>query len=93
MKNNYTSGGRRSQAAALKYSPGTDDSPKVVAIGTGYIADEITRLAKQNGVPVRNDPQLSEALADLDLGDNIPPELYGAVAEVLAFVYRINKGR
>ncbi len=53
-------------------------------------AEEILRLARENDIPLRHDPALAGALATLDVGRQIPPELFRAVAEVLAFVYSVN---
>lgn len=78
-------------AAALRYSPEEGDTaPRVVASGQGYVADEILRIAREHNVPLRQDPELAGALASLDVGSTIPPELFRAVAEVIAFVYRLN---
>jgi flagellar biosynthesis protein len=54
------------------------------------VADEILRLARENDIPLRQDSALAGALATLDAGRQIPPELFRAVAEVLAFVYKVN---
>ena len=54
------------------------------------VADEILRIARENDIPLRHDPALAGALATLDVGQTIPPELFRAVAEVLAFVYKVN---
>lgn len=54
------------------------------------VADEILRLARESDIPLREDPALAEALAMLNVGEGIPPELFRAVAEVLAFVSRVN---
>jgi flagellar biosynthesis protein len=62
----------------------------VVAAGAGLIADRIVNAAREAGVPVREDPALAEALAALDLGQEIPEDLYTAVAEVLAWAYRLD---
>ena len=78
-------------AIALRYERNYHDAPEVVATGRGCVADEILELARKHNVPLRRDPGLAEALADLDLGAQIPPELFKAVAEVLAFVYRLSK--
>ena len=78
------------KAAALKYVQGKDAAPKVVAKGKGYIAEKIIEAAKVNGVPLHEDPNLAQMLDALDLNKEIPIELYRAVAEVLAFVYRLN---
>ena len=77
-------------AIALRYAPETGAAPKIVAKGEGFLADEILRVARENDVPLRQDPALAGALATLDIGQQIPPELFRAVAEVLAFVYKMN---
>lgn len=80
----------RTAAAALKYDPTGDSAPEVVATGRGLIADEIVRIANENGVPLHEDAGLVEALARLDLSSEIPRELYTVVAEVLAYVFRVD---
>ena len=82
---------KRRRAAALKYKPDEDSAPKVVAKGSGSIAEKILQIAKEHKVPLREDPQLVEVLSAIDLNREIPPELYKAVAEVLAFVYRMSR--
>jgi flagellar biosynthesis protein len=77
-------------AAALVYDTEREPAPRVGASGRGRIADRIIALAHEHGIPIREDRVLAEALAQLDLGDLIPPKLYQAVAEVLAFVYRLD---
>lgn len=78
-------------AIALRYQPAEDHlAPRVVATGQGYVAEEILRVARENDVPLRQDPALAGALATLDVGAQIPPELFRSVAEVLAFVYKMN---
>ena len=77
-------------AIALRYAPEIGAAPKIVAKGEGFIAEEILRVARENDVPLRQDPALAGALATLDIGQQIPPELFRAVAEVLAFVYKMN---
>lgn len=84
------------KAVALKYAPGQTSAPKVVAKGKGHMADAILQKAKDNGVPVQEDASLVEVLSKLDLDQEIPPELYHLVAEVLSFIYRSDqraKGR
>ena len=78
----------RQLAVALGYDPELDGAPRVLARGAGLVAEHIKRLAKEFGVPVREERNLAEALARLDVGAQIPEELYIAVAEVLAFLYR-----
>lgn len=81
----------RKKVAALRYDAKKDAAPKVVAKGSGKIAERILELAKAHNVPIKDDPQLVEVLSTLDLYQEIPPELYRAVAEILAFVYRMTK--
>jgi len=79
------------KAVALKYDRKVDDAPTVLAKGKGLIADQILSIAKKNGLPIYPDRDLVEALEALDLNIEIPEELYRAVAEVLVFIYDINK--
>lgn len=76
---------KQKKAAALKYSP-TMNAPRVVAAGEGWLAAKIIAAAQEAGVPVREDPALAEALLQVPVGEEIPPELYQAVAEVLAVI-------
>lgn len=82
---------RMRQAVALRYRQGKDSSPRVVATGRGRIADAILQKARDAGVPLVEDPDLVSLLGKIPLGESIPPDLYRAVAEILAYVYRINK--
>jgi flagellar biosynthesis protein len=81
---------RRPAAAALQYDPLKPEPPELVAVGRGVTADEIVRVAKERGIPIYEEPGLVEALARLDVSDRIPRELYAVVAEVLAYVYRVD---
>ena len=69
---------------------GEDKAPRLVAKGAGIIAENIIRAAKDAGVPIHEDPDLLALLMTLNIGELIPPELYVAVAEILAFIYRMN---
>lgn len=80
----------RKRAVALRYRSGEDSAPRVTASGSGTVAERILELAREHGLPMREDPDLVEALAVLDLGTMIPPELYEMIAEVLAWAYRAN---
>jgi flagellar biosynthesis protein len=82
---------KRRKVAALKYKPNEDAAPKVVAKGSGWLAERILEVAKDNRIPLKEDRQLVEVLSAIDLNREIPPELYKAVAEILAFVYRMSK--
>jgi flagellar biosynthesis protein len=79
----------RKRATALRYLSGSR-APIVTATGAGLIAERIIEVAQGAGVPVRRDPALAQALSALDLGDEVPPALYVAVAEALAWAYRID---
>ena len=83
---------QRKKVVALKYTASEDDAPRVVAKGQGAIAEHILKLADEYKIPMYQDADLVEVLSRIDLSHTIPPELYQAVAEVLAFVYRMNKG-
>jgi flagellar biosynthesis protein len=78
-------------AAALKYDGKRDSAPRVTARGKGAIAEKIIELAKKHKVPVKENPALAQILSRLDIDEQIPPELYKAVAEILAFVYSLNE--
>lgn len=82
---------KRQVAVALRYNEDKEAAPRVLAKGRGQVAQKILDIAKEQNIPVRDDPDLVEALAKLDVGSLIPTELYPAVAEVLAFVYRQNQ--
>lgn len=77
-------------AAAIKYDNRKDAAPKIVAKGRGAIAEKIIELAKINSIPIKSDPALVQILSKLDIDEQIPVELYKAVAEILAFVYAAN---
>ncbi|REK76490.1 EscU/YscU/HrcU family type III secretion system export apparatus switch protein [Paenibacillus paeoniae] len=79
------------KAVALKYEPGDRTAPVLVAKGQGLIADQILEKAKENGVPVQEDPSLVEVLSKLDVDQEIPAELYALVAEILTFVYQSDR--
>ncbi|GAB5047262.1 EscU/YscU/HrcU family type III secretion system export apparatus switch protein [Thermodesulfovibrio sp. TK110] len=80
------------KAVALKYEKEKNTAPTVVAKGRGWIAEKIIELARHHGVPLKEDETLVEVLSKLDLYEEIPVELYKAVAEILVFVYQI-KGK
>lgn len=77
------------KAVALGYNPLKDEAPRVLASGKNKIAEQIIAIAKQNGIPIRDDPVLTAALMVIDINQTIPPELYRVVAEVLSYIYRI----
>lgn len=81
----------RSLAIALAYAPG-DFAPKIVAKGRGLIAKEIVARAHEHGVFVHESKELVTLLSQVDMDDHIPPQLYVAIAELLAWIYRVEKG-
>ncbi|MCU0703623.1 MAG: EscU/YscU/HrcU family type III secretion system export apparatus switch protein [Fimbriiglobus sp.] len=81
----------RKRAVALKYEPTAGGAPVVVAKGRGVIAEKIVELARSNGVAVREDPALVTVLSKLQVDQEIPPQLYAAVAAILAFLYKANR--
>lgn len=73
---------------ALSYDSDRDEAPRVVATGEGHIADQIIRIALENGITVRQDSDLIEILGKLELDTLIPVEAFAAVAEILSYIYR-----
>jgi len=78
-------------AAAIRYDSAKDDAPRLTAKGKGHMAERIIELARKHNIPIRTDDALVHILSKLDLDQQIPPELYRAVAEILAFVYKANE--
>jgi flagellar biosynthesis protein len=79
-------------AVALAYSQ-TDAAPRIVAKGRGLIAEQIISRAHEHGVYVHESPELVSLLMQIDLDQRIPPQLYVAVAELLAWLYRLESGQ
>ena len=79
-------------AVALAYSQ-TDAAPRVVAKGRGMIAEQIILRAREHGVYVHESPELVSLLMQIDLDQRIPPQLYIAVSELLAWLYRLESGQ
>jgi flagellar biosynthesis protein len=77
-------------AVALEYDP-SDDAPRVIASGTGILAEKIIEKAKESNVPIHEDDKLAQTLSKLEIGEMIPPELYEVVAEILIFVDSMDK--
>jgi len=80
----------RKKAVALGYTPEKNNAPTILAKGSGHVAERITTLATDKGIPLYEDSALVEALSAVDVGREIPEELYRAVAEVLAFIYALD---
>ncbi len=81
----------QNKAVALKYERGKDPAPRVAAKGRGAVAEKILAVAREHNIPVRQDKALLDALYRLDINEEIPEDLYRIIAEVLAFVYRMNR--
>lgn len=82
---------KRDKAVALRYKRGKDQAPKLTAKGQGKLAEKIIAIARARNIPIREDKALLDALYRLDINKEIPEELYQVVAEILAFVYRMNR--
>ena len=81
---------KKKVAVALEYNP-ENEAPVVIATGKGALAEKILSGAKEEDIPVYQDEKLAKTLSKLELGEMIPPELYGVIAEVLVFVDRMDK--
>ena len=79
------------KAVALHYEADRQKAPQVTAKGRGLVAERIIELARAKGILIQEDPELIDALIQLDFYEEIPSSLYQAVAEILAFVYKMNK--
>lgn len=82
---------RQKRAVALKYQQKLHNAPKVIAKGKGKMAEKIIEIAREHNIYIQNDPDLIEILSQLDLNEEIPPDIYVVVAELLAFVYSLNR--
>ncbi len=78
-------------AIAVKYDTAKDNAPRVIAKGMRLKAEKIREIAKQNNIPMMKNTTLANALYRVDVGQEIPEELYDAVAEVLNFVYALQQ--
>jgi len=77
------------KAVALRYQKTEDNAPTVVAKGKGYLAKRIEEIAKENDIYIHKDPNLADSLYKLKISEEIPEELYEAVAKILAFIYSL----
>lgn len=78
-------------AVALKYEVEENQAPVILAAGKGALAEKIIEIARAHDIPVKENAQAAERLVELDLGSEIPPELYEVVAEILWFVHRLDE--
>ena len=79
------------KAVVVKYDVDKSKAPKITGFGKGQIAEKILKVAEENRVPFYEDPSLVELLSKLDINSEIPPALYTIVAEVLSFVYKLDR--
>ena len=79
----------KKKAVALGYNRSQDNAPKVLASGAGEIANKIISLAKEHDIPIKEDPDLIEILSKVEVDQEIPLNLYKAVAEIFSFLYKI----
>lgn len=91
MPSRHDSHRPRTSAVALSYDS-KDPAPRVVAKGYGVLAETIARTARENGLYIHESPELVSLLMQVDLDAHIPPQLYLAVAELLAWLYRLENG-
>lgn len=77
-------------AVALEYNP-SEEAPKIIASGRGFLADKIIRKAEEENIPLHKDDKLAGTLSKLEIGEAIPPELYKVVADVLLFVDKADR--
>jgi flagellar biosynthesis protein len=81
------------RAVAVRYDPEREHAPRILASGRGDVAEKILEIARKHGVPAYVDPDLVEILAQFEPGTVVPEELYQVMAEILAFIYRLNRKR
>lgn len=88
----HKSNGESKQAVVIRYDKDQDTAPRVTAKGKGYIAEHIINLGKQHSIPMYQNKTLTSMLMAIEVDKEIPPALYTAVAEVLAYIYRLDLG-
>jgi len=84
----YKNNSNSKRAVALKYDTNKNNAPVVIASGSGYIANKVVEIAEENGVPVYKDDSLSVLLSQLDVGSEIPEELFSAIVDI--YIYFLN---
>jgi len=80
---------QQKKAAALKYNIEEDKAPRIVANAKGEIAQKIIGIAEEHNIPIREDQDIVDILVQLNIGEEIPMELYEVIAEILSFIYRL----
>jgi flagellar biosynthesis protein len=87
---NRSKGHKLKKAVGINYDKAKDRAPKVIAKGSGHIAQKIIDIAKEHGIPLYEDPDLVEILSEVDFFKEIHPDTYQIIAEILAFIYMMN---
>ena len=82
---------KNKKAAALQYDIDKDNAPKIIASGKGDIAQKILEKAKEENIKIEKDQDLVEILVQMEIGEEIPPELYEVIAEILSFIYNLEE--
>lgn len=82
-------GHREKKAVALSYDPEKQNAPTVIAKGKGYLAEKIIEVARKHDIIIEENPLLAESLYTLEVGEEIPEELYETVAVIMAFVFKV----
>ncbi|GJL78247.1 MAG: hypothetical protein NPINA01_12360 [Nitrospinaceae bacterium] len=82
---------RPKSAVSLRYNLEADAAPRVTSKGKGLAAEKIIALAEEHNIPIKEDPDLIEVLSQVEVDQEIPPSVYHVVAELLAFIYQMNK--
>lgn len=78
---------KNKKTVALKYDQKNDQAPRIIASGKGSIAEMIIKKAKEENIPIKKDKDVVQVLAELNIGEQIPEELYTVIAEILSFFY------
>ncbi len=78
-------------AVSLQYQREVNTAPKITAKGEGWVAEKIIKMAQERNIPIREDKDLFNLLSEIDIGKEVPESLYKVVAELLAWVYQLNK--
>lgn len=81
----------KTKAAALRYDSSKENAPRVTAKGEGKTAQKIIEIAKENDIPIKEDADLVELLSKVELDQEVPPEMYTAIAEIFSFIYKNSK--
>ncbi|MGM0437976.1 MAG: EscU/YscU/HrcU family type III secretion system export apparatus switch protein [Bacillota bacterium] len=80
---------KNKKAAALKYNMEKNNAPKIIANGKGDIAKKILEKAEEENIHIEENQDLAEVLVQMEIGEEIPPELYEVIAEILSFIYNL----